>query len=109
MPLADGTNVNHELLKAGGCWWYRKYASENAALECVDVEARAARLGLWADLQPVPPWEWRTRGQASSTSHFFAGSDIPWSRLNWMRRKLALTAIGLAKKIDRFLASEMGW
>ena len=24
--LFDGTNVNHELVKAGLCWWYRKYA-----------------------------------------------------------------------------------
>ncbi|HZC81189.1 MAG TPA: thermonuclease family protein [Nitrospiraceae bacterium] len=22
----DGTNVNHELVKEGWCWWYRKYA-----------------------------------------------------------------------------------
>ena len=26
-----------------------------------------------------------------------------------MRRRLALTAVGLAEKVDRFLASEMGW
>ena len=24
--LPDGTNVNHELVKDGWCWWYRKYA-----------------------------------------------------------------------------------
>jgi len=23
--LPDGTNVNHELVKQGWCWWYRKY------------------------------------------------------------------------------------
>ena len=26
-------------------------------------KARAAKRGLWADLQPVPPWEWRERQQ----------------------------------------------
>ena len=44
--LPDGTNVNHALVKAGGCWWYRNYASENAQLECAEVEAQVARLGL---------------------------------------------------------------
>ena len=24
--LADGRNVNHELVKDGWCWWYRRYA-----------------------------------------------------------------------------------
>jgi endonuclease YncB( thermonuclease family) len=24
--LPDGTNINHMLVKAGWCWWYRKYA-----------------------------------------------------------------------------------
>ena len=24
--LQDGTNVNHELVKEGWCWWYRKDA-----------------------------------------------------------------------------------
>jgi endonuclease YncB( thermonuclease family) len=24
--LPDGTNVNHELVKDGWCWWYPKYA-----------------------------------------------------------------------------------
>src|SRR5688572_24491419 len=27
--LADGTNVNQELVKDGMCWWYRKYAPED--------------------------------------------------------------------------------
>ena len=30
-----------------------------AALEAAERNARAARRGLWADGEPVPPWEWR--------------------------------------------------
>ena len=59
--LLDGTNVNHTLVKDGWCWWYRKYAPGNTALEGLETEAREARKGLWADPQPVPPWEWRKR------------------------------------------------
>ena len=31
--LRDGTHVNHTLLKDGWCWWYRKYAPGDTALE----------------------------------------------------------------------------
>ena len=61
VTLSDGTNVNHTLVKDGWCWWYRKYAPGDMVLEGLEHEAREARKGLWADPQPVPPWEWRKR------------------------------------------------
>jgi endonuclease YncB( thermonuclease family) len=57
--LPDGLNLNQELVKQGWCWWYRKYAPGDTALEGLEKEAREAKKGLWADPQPVPPWEWR--------------------------------------------------
>ena len=51
--LSDGTNVNHELVKDGWCWWYRKYAPGDTILEGLEKEARKAKKGLWADL---PRW-----------------------------------------------------
>lgn len=64
--LPDGTNVNHELVKGGWCWWYRKYAPDNSRLERLEQDAREAKKGLWADPAPVPPWVYRKahRGQA---------------------------------------------
>ena len=59
--LPDGVNLNQELVKQGWCWWYRKYAPGDTVLEGVEKDAREARKGLWADPQPVPPWEWRKR------------------------------------------------
>jgi len=57
--LSDGTSVNQQLVKEGWCWWYRKYAPGDTVLEGLETEAREARKGLWADPQPVPPWEFR--------------------------------------------------
>ena len=55
--LGDGTNVNHELVKDGWCWWYRKYATGDAVLEELEKAPRVEKRGLWADPHPVPPWE----------------------------------------------------
>jgi len=59
--LPDGTNVNQTLVKEGWCWWYRKYSPGDAVLEELERDAREGRKGLWADPQPVPPWEWRKK------------------------------------------------
>jgi endonuclease YncB( thermonuclease family) len=59
--LPDGTSVNHALVKDGWCWWYRKYAPGDTVLEGLEAKAREEKKGLWADPQPVPPWEWRKR------------------------------------------------
>jgi endonuclease YncB( thermonuclease family) len=42
---------------------YRQYAPGNRKLEGLELEAREAKKGLWADPQLVPPWEWRHRSQ----------------------------------------------
>ena len=50
--LPDGTNVNHELVKDGWCWWYRKYAPGDAVLEDLEKAAREERKGLWSHPPP---------------------------------------------------------
>ena len=57
--LPDGTNVNHELVKQGWCWWYRKYAPLDTELERLEAEARDAKKGLWVDPAPMPLWVYR--------------------------------------------------
>ncbi len=55
--LSDGRILNHELLTAGYAWWFRRY-SKDVSLGDLEDEARLAKRGLWADPDPVPPWEW---------------------------------------------------
>jgi endonuclease YncB( thermonuclease family) len=57
--LPDGTNVSHELVKAGFAWWYKQYARHDETLAELEGEAREQKRGLWADAHPVPPWEVR--------------------------------------------------
>jgi len=68
--LPDGINLNHELVKQGWCWWYRKYAPGDTVLERLETEARAERKGLWVDPAPIPPWVYRKarRGQSLDLS-----------------------------------------
>ena len=73
--LEDGTNVNYQLVKSGYAWQYKQY-SQNAQLAGYEQEARQSRLGLWADANPTPPWEYRREkkpayhvGQPDSLQH----------------------------------------
>ena len=56
----DDVDVSAEQIKQGMAWVYRKY-SKDVRLIPLENEAKAQRLGLWADVEPVPPWEWRHR------------------------------------------------
>jgi len=66
--LVDGHDVNPKQVRAGMAWWYRQYAKEQTPddrqlYELAENDARAAKRGLCADPQPVPPWEWRRQGR----------------------------------------------
>lgn len=63
--LSDGTHVNHELVKDGWCWWYRKYAPKDIELKMLEEQARQSKKGLWGERAPVPPWEWRRDARAT--------------------------------------------
>lgn len=57
--LPDGRTLNHELVRSGYAWWFRKYAPRDSTLERLEAEARDAGRGLWTQKNPVPPWDWR--------------------------------------------------
>ena len=77
--LDDGRNLNQELVKAGYAWWYRKYAPGNTVLEKLETEARDAKLGLWQDPTPVPPWTFRKlkRGESPGVGEIPNSSGLP--------------------------------
>lgn len=59
-------DVNLMQVMSGMAWWYRQYAKEQSPqdrenYEAAEFNAKVRRLGLWADKNPIPPWEWRRR------------------------------------------------
>ncbi len=56
--VQGGLDVNLQMVKEGLAWHYRKY-SKSVELARAEAEAKAAKKGLWADQNPVPPWEFR--------------------------------------------------
>ena len=57
---AGRTDVNLEMVEAGGAWAYRKYLRE-PAFQDAEIRARAKKRGLWSlpSAQTVPPWTYR--------------------------------------------------
>jgi endonuclease YncB( thermonuclease family) len=65
--VLDGSvDVCLEQIRASYAWWYRAYAKKQSPedrerYELAEQEAKAKKVGLWRDPNPVPPWEWRRR------------------------------------------------
>jgi len=62
--LLDGMDVCLEQVKAGFAWHYKKYQHEQSREDqklyaVAEANARDARLGLWRENNPIPPWEHR--------------------------------------------------
>lgn len=62
--LVDGEDANLEQVRRGCGWHYKKYQNEQVlddrlAYNAAEESARAGRVGLWADYDPVAPWDWR--------------------------------------------------
>jgi endonuclease YncB( thermonuclease family) len=55
--------VNAELVRQGFAWSSSRAA--DAPLHGLQETARRARLGLWQDADPTPPWVWRRAQQAA--------------------------------------------
>ena len=48
----------------GMAWWYRDYAREQSGDDAqryrlAEEDAHTRKVGLWAQPEPMPPWDWR--------------------------------------------------
>lgn len=59
-------DANLAQVTVGMAWHYKEYEREQSREDreryaVAEQEARARKVGLWADKQPIPPWEWRRK------------------------------------------------
>lgn len=58
--------ANDEMVKEGWAWSYK--FSTSRKLVSYESEARAGKKGLWAEPDPVSPWDWRDRNKGRTRS-----------------------------------------
>lgn len=54
----NGIEANRYMVQSGAAWVYERYNTDNL-LPAMQREAQKQKLGLWADSNPVSPWQWR--------------------------------------------------
>lgn len=54
----NGTEANRYMVQSGAAWVYERYNTDSA-LPAMQREAQEQKRGLWAESNPVPPWELR--------------------------------------------------
>ena len=55
----DGVEVNLEMVCDGNAWWYERYAKRATDYEQCQEDAQKNKRGLWAEEDPIAPWDWR--------------------------------------------------
>ena len=66
--LVGGADAGLEQVRAGLAWFFKRYAKElppDRRQQYADMEAqaKAEQRGLWADAEPVAPWDWRAQSR----------------------------------------------
>jgi endonuclease YncB( thermonuclease family) len=55
---ANGYDMNWQMIKDGYAWDYDRYSC-GRSYQNAEKAAREAGRGLWAESNPMPPWEYR--------------------------------------------------
>jgi endonuclease YncB( thermonuclease family) len=56
----NGVDANAAQVRTGLAWVYDQYATDQGLYWLQDA-ARRARIGLWSEANPLPPWVWRRK------------------------------------------------
>ena len=70
MVFVNGLNINEQIVANGHAWVFRKYCTAEYCKEWLRLEekARKARIGLWEEKNPKPPWDWRAENSNKNGS-----------------------------------------
>ncbi len=61
------SDINAKMVEGGWAWHY-KYYNDEERLASLETKARNSKLGLWADSQPIAPWEFRRQPRTPNAS-----------------------------------------
>jgi endonuclease YncB( thermonuclease family) len=64
-----GVAVGLEQVRAGPAWHFKRFQHEQTPDDLLryteaEKKARIARIGLWQEPSPAPPWDWRDQQRA---------------------------------------------
>jgi micrococcal nuclease len=54
----NGKSLSLIMIEKGAAWHFKKYSSDTTLSNAENI-ARARKLGLWAEVHPTAPWEYR--------------------------------------------------
>ncbi|MBU1566858.1 MAG: thermonuclease family protein [Proteobacteria bacterium] len=79
MVLVNGSNINEQIVVNGHAWVFRKYCVADYCKDWLKLEekARKARIGLWVENNPQPPWDWRAEKKNGSSGGNVVPAVIP--------------------------------
>lgn len=58
--MVGEVDANAKMIQDGWAWHFKKYNDEDR-LAKLEVEAREAKRGVWAETSPLAPWDYRAR------------------------------------------------
>lgn len=58
--MLGSSNINARMIEDGWAWHYKTFSNDKQLAE-LEKKAQKAKRGLWADADPLPPWEFRAR------------------------------------------------
>ena len=57
----DNKSINAAMICSGAAWWYEYYAPDRPQFQQCQEDAQKNKRGLWAEDDPVAPWDWRRK------------------------------------------------
>jgi micrococcal nuclease len=77
MVVRGGVNINAELVAHGYAWVFTKYCKVEMCNDWYKLQEQAEikKLGLWADPNPITPWDYRSQ-QRSGQADIASGATV---------------------------------
>jgi len=79
---ADGILLNSLLIDKGLAWHYKAYSTDQA-LSNKEEHARAAKIGIWGQNNPIAPWDWRKQSRTYNNVIYSSPSQTTPATYNY--------------------------